>query len=124
MNASTLRVIWIALTISIVLYGVIAFIAVLPSEPAQPFDAFFSNPIILGAHVMGLTMLIMSFVIPPVLSRRGPKPQSFVIRWAMIESAAIFGLVAAFIGEDPRLFLPLGALAIAAILLAFPPREA
>ena len=59
-ETSQLRIIWFALTMSIVIYGVIAFVIV--PMGAQPFDAAFSNPVILALHIAGLGMFATSFV--------------------------------------------------------------
>lgn len=118
-ETSQLKIIWFALTMSIVLYGVIAFMIVPRSD--QSFDALFANPIILVLHLAGLAMFAISFVVPAnMLKRSNNVRMAMIMRWAMIESSAVFGLLAAFIGQDVRLFLPLGALAIAGMLLAFP----
>jgi F0F1-type ATP synthase membrane subunit c/vacuolar-type H+-ATPase subunit K len=116
---SPLPLIWFALMMSIVLYGVIAL--VMTPVGGQPFDAPFSHPIILMLHIAGIGMFVMSFVLSSILMKRSNDVRTpMIIRWAMIESAAVLGLMAAFIGNDLRLFLPLGALAIAGMLLAYP----
>jgi len=121
-NKSPLPVIWFALTVSVTLYGVIAYVMAPAGE--QPFDAAFSNPIILALHIAGIGMFVMSFVLSSMLMKRSSNVRgAMIVRWAMIESAAVFGLLAAFIGNDVRLFIPLGALAIAGMLMAYPRSE-
>ena len=113
-----LKLIWLALLMSIVLYGVIAFVIVPVGE--QSFDAAFADPVILVLHLAGLGMLAMSFAAASVFRKRSNLRTASIIRWAMIESAAVFGLLAAFLGQDVRVFLPLGALAVAGMVLAYP----
>jgi hypothetical protein len=117
-ETSQLRILWLALTTSIVLYGVIAYVVV--PMGAQPFDDAMSNPMILALHIAGLGMFVMSFVASSVLLKNSNRRVASIIRWAMIEAAAVFGLVAAFLSQDLRLFLPLGALAIAGMFMAYP----
>ena len=112
-----LKILWFALLMSIVLYGVIAFLIV--PMGTQTFNALFANPTILILHLAGLAVFATSFLIPSILKTTNVRTTS-IIRWAMIESAAVFGLLAAFLGQDVRLFLPLGALAIAGMVLAYP----
>ena len=107
---------------SVALYGVIAYVMAPVGE--QPFDAAFSNPIILALRIAGIGMFAMSFILSSILMKRSANVRgAMLIRWAMIESAAVFGLLAAFIGNDVRLFIPLGARAIAGMLIAYPKRE-
>jgi hypothetical protein len=118
-ETTQLKMIWFALTMSIVLYAVIAYVIV--PMGAEPFDAAFSKPAILVLHLAGLGMFVMSFVVPSTMLNRSNNVRgAMIMRWAMIESAAVCGLLAAFIDQDVRLFLPLGALALGGMLLAFP----
>ena len=115
--------IWIALLMSVVIYGVVAF-AVVPAGDGSIVARILGDPILIALHVIGFMMVTMSAVMFATLSRRaGPKQTAFIIRWAMTESAAVLGLIAAFFGNDARLFFPLGVLAVAGMLIAFPTRE-
>ncbi len=132
------RVIWLALVVSICIYAVVIFIA-LRQPPAEPFGAALSKPFIIALHVAALGILLCAFVVPPVLLRdanssaaprlAGPHPtravgprtrRALIVRWTFIEWVAVFGLLAAFISRDPRLFLPLGGLAIVSLVLTYP----
>jgi len=133
MGARAIRIIWAALLASVLIYAFLIFMAV-PKAPPAPFQAAFSNPIILILHVIGLMVFFMAFVMSSLLLRRASTPPpppgtmiisgrvrlALLVRWALMESAAIFGLVAAFLAQDPRLFLALGCLAVIGMLASYP----
>ena len=57
---------------------------------------------------------------PPVSMVPNEIRVALIIRFAMLESVAIFGLVCAFIYHDARLFIPPAMLSLAGFLMAFP----
>ena len=138
-RAIVVRFIWLAFLASICVYGVVTLVF-LPETPPTPFARAFSNLVIPAIYGMGAIMLALSFIIPPIVVRGPDVPASMrapadpsgeirldprtryrlVLRWTLIESAAIFGLMASYIASDTRLFFPLGALAIAGMLLSYP----
>jgi amino acid transporter len=143
-TVQTVRIIWFGLLMSIVIYAAVAFVVV-EGPAATPLEDAFSDPIVLALHGAGLAVFAMSFVVSAAMlkgtssanaqaHRAAPQPppapgvvrvtprmrSALIARWAMTEATAVFGLVAAFLKSDPRLFLPLGALAIAGMLLAYP----
>jgi hypothetical protein len=139
----TVRVIWFVLLMSIVIYGVIAWMVV-GSVPEGPFAEAIADPLVIGFYAGGVGAFVMAFIMSSAVHRRtamrgAPRPPAspagemltvpprtrvaLVVRWSLIEACAVFGLVAAFLESDPRLFLPLGALAIAGMLLNYPTDE-
>jgi hypothetical protein len=138
----TIRIIWGGLLFTIVIYGLLAYMAVRNPAPG-PFESAFSNPIVLVLQIIGVGMFFLAFVMSSVFLRRrpaGPRAPAapvtsgvvsvtprmrlaLIVRWAMIESTAIFGLLAAFLSQDPRVFLPLGGLAIGGMLMSYPSDE-
>jgi hypothetical protein len=135
-----IRVIWLALLTSIFMYGVVIYVTAGRTDQSQPIQAAFSNPIILVLHAMGAGMFILAFIVPSIVLRRlsanehvrapvaaAPSVSAcprvrvvLIMKWALIESAAVVGLMAAFIAIDPRLFLPLGGLAVLGMLITYP----
>lgn len=134
-NLRTVRIIWLALLISVLLYGVLAMV-VRPAE--QPLSG---TPAIFVLHVIAIPALLGAYLVPKFLDRGAADealrdamttppsdnpsvpPKLFVgliARWAMLESVAIFGLMAALLGGDPRLFFPLGIVSVAGMLLSYP----
>ena len=140
----TVRVIWFALLMSVVIYGVVAWVAV-GSVPDGSFEEALANPTVIGLYAAGLGAFVMSFIISSAVHRRtamrgsAPGPSAsptgevltvpprtrvaLIVRWSMIEMSALFGLVAAFLTRDPRVFLPMGLLAVAGMLLNYPSDE-
>lgn len=122
-----LPIIWASLFFSIVLYGIIAFIVVRPASDVE-LTSFLSSPIAIALHVLALGMLMLSVVLPPVIAAKGASSAAaaertaWVVRWALIESVAVLGLMLAFLLRDPRAFLLLGIVSAAAMLLAYPRR--
>jgi hypothetical protein len=131
----TVRIIWLALLLSVLIYGVLGVIGV--QEPTDAsFESAFSNPVVIGLHVAGLGAFFMAFVMSSLLLRRPsmsppmapinrdivpPRTRiALIVRWTLMEASAIFGLLAAFLARDPRLFVPLGALAVIGILASYP----
>ncbi len=120
-----LRIMWAGLLGSVALYGVIAFVVAPPRADADP-SAWPSDPVVLALHLAGFAALAGSFIVPPALARRRAADpevvarQTWVLRWALLESAGVFGLIVALVLRDARGFVLLGALSILGLLLAFP----
>jgi hypothetical protein len=138
------RMIWFSLLMSIVFYGSIVFMSVTPPVPesaaaGSALEAALSDPVIVALHLAGLVIFASAFPLSSSLFRRGasdspvasftgstalevaPRARlALILRWALFESAAVLGLIAALLAADPRLFLPLGGLAAAGFLLSFP----
>ena len=118
-----IRIIWFALLTSIVVYFVVAFVAI-PTPVDEPFQAGFSDMVTVVLYFVAAVTFALAFVIPSMIARREPSPErtrlAFILRWAMIEATAIYGLIAAFLRQNPRLFIPLGVLAVAGMLISYP----
>jgi len=140
-SRQTLQILHAALTMSTVIYGVIAFVAT-PARDAKfhrPDDlllyvlAFLGGAILLvGAPIAHRVMMPPRERVPtgspPDLARLTPAIHArirvgCIVTWALCESVAVLGLVGAFLYRDPILFVPFGGAAIAA-LLYFAPRQA
>lgn len=111
-----------------------------PQTSLAPFESAFSNPLVLGVHLAGVGLFFAAFVVSSVVFRDGATPsgpyspvaspetvsvtgrmkKGLIIRWVLIESVAVFGLVVAFMSQDARLFLPLFALSVAGMLASYP----
>jgi hypothetical protein len=131
------RIIWLAIAMSVVIYGIVAFVATPRSEP-RAFAELFRQPLVLILHAAGFAMFVTAFVLPSVLlslartkAKSTPQPtteiritsetmRALIIRFALLEAPAILGLVAAFLSIDWRLVLPLGLLSLAGLLVSYP----
>ncbi len=129
-SARILKIIWGALVISVMIYGLIVFMmsrvwAAVPKE----WQELTSNPILIALAIAAMATLVMAFLIFPALqARRSDQSiaalrQRFIVQWSLIESVAVYGVVGTFMTQDPRVFAVFVTVAIAAFLLAFPTAE-
>jgi hypothetical protein len=135
-----IRTIWMAILGSLLIYAMVLYLAV-GERSTEPLAAHFANTTVLVLHLAGFATFVMGMVMSSRLLRGSmnaearpgspPLPTSevvvtartrvaLIIRWALMESAAIFGLLAAFLMREPLLFLPLGALGAIGILASYP----
>jgi hypothetical protein len=119
----------------------VIFISV--GEPStEPVSSHFSDRTVLVLHLAGFAVFLASLVVSSILLRGSLHPDarpgsmpppppgaivvtdrtrlSLMVRWALMESSAIFGLLAAFLSREPLVFLPLGALAAVGMLASYP----
>lgn len=115
-NEKTLPVIWIAMMFAIVAYGVVAW-AVAP-RIAAPVDQTIENWILLFLSMTaGLHILVVFLLRQMIAALAKSSYVTFcVIRWALMESIGIYGLVLVFVGVDP--WIAGAFLAVALMLLA------
>ena len=120
-----LIVIWGALLASIAIYC--GLVVMLSQSWESPSGDPTSNPVVLALAAAALGSLVVSFAIPARLlsveRSEGRVRTAYVIRWALLESVAIYGLLAAMLTRDVRIFYAFGAVAVAGMLLAFPSEE-
>jgi hypothetical protein len=93
------RIVWFALAFSTLIY---AFLAYTMGQPQRPFEESARQQITIVCYVMALVM----FFLAPVVTARMPLQIRMVVGLALSESCAIFGLVAAFIAHDWRIYVP------------------
>jgi len=110
------RVIWVALAVSMCIYGVIDWIVIGKHVHLQPLEQELRSPLVLGLYGAAVLMFIAA-----LRFTEWSKQPIFVARLAFFESCAIFGLVASFLTNDWRLFLPTWALAMLGFLQTLPP---
>lgn len=131
-----MRIIWMAMVISVLLYGIVAWMMTRGGQAGHPVEQTLQQPTVQVLYGLGVMMFILSSVVPRLVLRGrgeglhlGRPPASVVpkeirlaliIRFAMLESVAIFGLVCAFLFHDARLFVPPASLSLVGFLMAFP----
>lgn len=114
------RVIWFAIVFSTVIYAVIAYLeAPVPAGAVQ--DAF-RNGTVLGLYGVALAAFVTAFAIRTML-RDAPSRTRLVVTLAVFEACAIFGLLAAFLQRDWRLYLAPWALALIGFVAVWPSDE-
>lgn len=131
-----MRIIWMAMVISVLIYGFITWTLTRRGEPRPPVEETIQQPTVQVLYGLGVMMFILSSVLPRMVLRgkddgrqRGKAPGSgvpneirvaLIIRFAMLESVAIFGLICAFMYNDGRLFFPPAMLSLVGFLMAMP----
>jgi len=111
------QLIWIGLFIASCIYGVIDYVVIGPLVHLQTFEQELRSPLVLTLYGAAAAAFLGGFALT------GTRRQNvFTARLALFESCAIFGLVAAFVTNDWRLFLPAWALALLGFVQTLPPR--
>ncbi len=136
-----LQVAWVAMCVAVVIYGVVAFLVAGANAAPERSDPF-ANPLVIALHLAGFASIVAGLVVVPMIlrARRDREPnvppqpgapfvltqqlmQAMIVRFALFESAAIMGLVLAFVTGVWILAVPLGLAALSALMLSFPSEE-
>jgi hypothetical protein len=119
----TMRVLWFALCMSIVLYFVFAIYS------GRPKDVGSNNALFLALLAIAVAAPVVGLVIRTQLLRRAIEQrqvpmvqQGYIVGWAITESGALLGLLTFFITDSPYYFV-FFIVALIAQLLQFPQRE-
>jgi hypothetical protein len=116
-----LRLIWTGLVISTFIYCLIVWMLFGKAAPSGTIEAELHQPIILVLMLLSFAMFAGSFALgssmPDEPARRRAR---YIVRWAIIESTTIYGLIATFLTKDWRLFAIGWALSLIGFALAFP----
>jgi len=108
--------IWVALVTATCIYGVVDYVVIGHLVHLQTFEQELRSPIILVLYGAAAITFLGAFALSDTRQR-----QIFITRLALYESIAIYGLVAAFLTNDWRLFLPTWALAMLGFVQTLPP---
>jgi len=108
--------IWLALVTATCIYGVVDYVVIGHLVHLQTFEQELRSPIILVLYGAAAITFLGAFALSATRQR-----QIFIMRLALYESIAIYGLVAAFLTNDWRLFLPTWALAMLGFVQTLPP---
>ena len=116
-NLLTTRIIWGALTVSQLVYLVVAFTTAEPPEepPDQMLSVIF---FVLGCSNIGLGAFGVDRFMP--VTNASSFMTSNIIKWAVIESAVVFGLVNSFMGGPAVVIIGLYVLALLGMIKTFP----
>lgn len=114
------RVIWFAIAFSTVIYAVIAYIEA--PTPAGPLEGALRNTTVLGLYGVAIAAFVTAFAVRAML-RDAPSRTRLVVSLAVFEACAIFGLLAAFLQRDWRLYLAPWALALIGFFASWPSGE-
>lgn len=113
------KVLWFALVFSTVIYAAIAYM--LYPNPQGSFEDAARQQMTLILY--GLAVVTFMFAL--ALSGRLPGPfrKKMVVTMALFESCAIYGLLAAMLARDYRLFIPTWLIALLGMWKMYPTNE-
>ncbi len=143
-NIQHLRIIWLAILSSVIIYGLLAWMTIDTTGDAstEQLYAFVSNPLSFALAIAAMAAFFASILVPGMMirSRRSPMNRTAtpppryepgaalseevvtatIVRYALLEAPAIIGLAGAFLLEEWRFFLPFGALSLIGLALTAP----
>jgi len=108
--------IWLALVTATCIYGVVDYVVLSRLVHLQTFEQELRSPTVLALYSAAVLTFLGAFALSATRRR-----QIFIARLALYESIAIYGLLAAFLTNDWRLFLPTWALAMLGFVQTLPP---
>ena len=110
------RIIWGAIVFSTVIYLFVAYS--LAPVPVRPFQESVRTPITLAMYAAALAGFIAALVVPSMLQQ--PQRVKMIAALALFESCAVFGLMAAILHKDWRLYIPAWIAALIGFLREWP----
>ena len=110
------KVIWFGIVFSTVIYAVIAYATL--GTPEGSFDGALKSQYTMILYAIGLATFVGALVLPGML--RSPARTKLVVALALFESVAIYGLMAAFLARDWRLFVPAWIVSLIGMMRAYP----
>jgi len=117
------KVTWFAMVASTFTYAVIVWMLA-PNTQGTFSEAVQRHQLTLILYGVALMTFVLANVVPKTALRNAPPRTRMVVTMAMYEACALYGLVAAFLGQDWRLYIPTWALALIGMLRAYPSSEA
>jgi len=114
----TLTIIWASMMMSLVIYGVVAYVMT-SSGSTEPLE----DPRALELVFPGVAVIMSAAVLAlPTLMRASPYQVQCIVRWALAEAIGIFGFVLLFMGGSPLVGYGILGWALVVMGLLFPGR--
>lgn len=110
------QLIWVALFFASCIYAVIDYIVIGQHVHVQTLEQELRSPLVLALYGAAAATFLCAFALQS--TRR---QNIFTARLALFEACAIFALLAAFVTNDWRLYLPGWALAVLGFVQTLPP---
>ena len=111
------KILWFTIAASTVIYLVVAYTIV--PVPVQPFVESVLSIVTLGLYAAAFAAFVAALVIPNLLTRtRGMR--KMIVALALFEFCALCGFIAAFLGQDWRLYLPAWIVSLIGFVREFP----
>ena len=114
------RIIWFAIVFSTVIYAVIAY--TMAPVPPRPFEESLRTTFTILFYAVAFVSFIAAMLMPDRLPQSASR-QKMIVAVAMFEACAVLGLVAAFVQQDWRLYVPTWIAALIGFVREFPRDE-
>ncbi len=114
------KIFWFAMVFSTVIYAVMVYM--IAPVPPRPFQESLRSTITLVLYGAAFLDFIAALLMPGRLPQNPPH-KKMVLAMAMFESCAILGLVAAFMQQDWRLYVPTWIATLIGFVREFPRDE-
>lgn len=114
------KLIWFAMVFSTVIYA--AIIYTLYPSPAGAFEDAVKEQKTLILYGLAVVEFIFAMVMPSLMANR-PARLRMTVALALFESCAIFGLLAAFLARDWRLFVAPWIIALLGMWRVYPSND-
>jgi len=115
------RIIWFAMLVSTAIYAVIVY--VIAGHPTTSFESKFQNTLVITLYALAVLTFFIATIFPNAMMKDKPQRARMIVALALYESAAIYGLLAAFLTRDWRLYLAPWALCLLGFVRVFPTSE-
>jgi len=116
-GVSQRKIIWLGIFLSTFIYGVVLYSVSKNWPRPGSFDEAVRKPVPAVLYLVALMTFAMAFAVPRLIKHRDP---AFITALALFEACAIYGLTAAFVAQDWRLYLAPWALALIGFMSRFP----
>ena len=113
-----LRILWFALFMSTVIYALVVYL-ISAQHPVKPLDENLGRPFTLICYALAIGSFIAGTILWNVMRTR-PLQLRMVASMAVFEAGAVFGLVAAFLTYDWRVYVPAWVLCLMGFARCFP----
>ncbi|HEV7768745.1 MAG TPA: hypothetical protein VGQ76_27380 [Thermoanaerobaculia bacterium] len=114
------KIFWFAMAFSTVIYFAVLY-TMFPVAP-RPFEESLQNIQTLVLYGVACASFFAGLVVPGQLVKAPPQTR-MIITLAIFESCAIYGLLAGFLQQDWRLYIPAWVVSLIGMARAFPKDE-
>lgn len=111
------KIIWFAIVTSTFIYAAILWSLSRSWPQPGAFEQALRRPMVPGLYIAAAVMFLVALTVPRAI---GEVRQRLIVTLALFESCAIFGLVAAFLTQDWRLYAAPWAVSLIGFIVNYP----
>jgi len=112
------KIIWAALTFSQLIYAIVGVFIIPAQEVGSPNDIVLYG--LLGSSFIAIGVALLVIPTTSKVNSLSAVVTPFIIQWALVESAAVFGLVGKFMGGSNTFLCGLTFLSVIFMVILFP----